>query len=48
MFHQYGQRVRISYRDNVLRLPDNSPFWQHFTQEALLCTTVLYTIFPEL
>lgn len=23
--------------DKVLRLPDNSPFWQHFTRGLLLC-----------
>jgi len=30
--------------DNVLRLPDNSPFWQHFTQGLLLCSWISYTI----
>ena len=39
-----AQRVRISYRgQKALRLPYNSPFWQHFTQDFLLCSLSLYT-----
>ena len=34
-----AQRVRIPHRGRkVLRLPHNSPFWQHFTQGFLLCS----------
>ena len=34
-----AQRVRKPYRGLlVLRLPHNSPFWQHFTQGSLLCS----------
>ena len=34
-----AQRVRIPYRGrHVLRLPHNSPSWQHFTQGFLLCS----------
>lgn len=39
------QRVRISHRGSkILRLPYNSPFWQHFTRDVLLCLPILYTI----
>ena len=31
-------------RVKTLRLPDNSPFWQHFTRGLLLCTSLSYTI----
>ena len=30
-------------RVKTLRLPDNSPFWQHFTQGVLLCSGTSYT-----
>lgn len=34
-----AQRVRIPHRGrDVLRLPDNSPLWQHFTRGILLCS----------
>ena len=38
------QRVRIPHRGyKILRLPLNSPFWQHFTQGVLLCSPISYT-----
>lgn len=45
-----AQRVRKSYRGlkTVLRLPHNSPFWQHFTQGFLLCSPPIYRIFHRL
>lgn len=36
-----AQRVRTPHRGrNVLRLPDNSPLWQHFTRGILLCSPI--------
>jgi len=29
--------------DKVLRLPYNSPLWQHFTRGLLLCSRTSYT-----
>ena len=32
-----------SIAEKLLRLPDNSPFWQHFAQRVLLCRETFYT-----
>ncbi len=34
--------------DRVLRLPDNSPFWQHFTRGLLLCSSPIIHERPKL
>ncbi len=33
-----GSGCGIPIAEKILRLPDNSPFWQHFTQGLLLCS----------
>lgn len=42
-----GSGCGNSIADNVLRLPYNSPLWQHFTRGFLLCSDVSYTNFSE-
>ena len=39
-----AQRVRIPHRGRkVLRLPHNSPFWQHFTRGSYSVHGLSYT-----
>jgi len=43
-FPQYGAAgAAIPSRTQVLRLSHNSPSWQHFTRDPLLCSHSVYT-----
>ena len=42
-----AQRVRISHRGQVLRLPDNSPLRQHFTRDSYSVAHIIHHKYPN-